>query len=359
MEPSTALTIRQHGEVQPAARVATDYTMSPDTIEDIRRSYADNTLRGYATDLATFRTWCAQVGRSALPATAETLAEYTKHLVRLGRAPRTIERALSAIRTEHRGSDLDRPDRMWADRVLAKYRRDRATSGTTDRQAIAAEAALLKAAVNSCDPSTLAGRRDRALILCGFAIFARRSELVALDLPDLRYVPQGLAVKIRHSKTDQQGAGATVPVRHGRPDFSPVAMMRSWTDALAERGITTGALWRPIDRTGRLAGEPSFAGRVPPGCRLNDRAVWTILRRSALRAAQDTHGLSAHSLRRGAATEFRRAGGDLLTIARRGRWKDGSPVLLRYIEEADLFAGDDPMESVFADEVREDGHHAA
>jgi site-specific recombinase XerD len=349
--PTDALVLSRRASDRLAALTPADYTMSPDTIEDIERSWADNTRRAYDGDLATFRTWCAEVGRCDLPTTAQTLGEYAKHRIGLGRAPRSVERALSAIRTEHRRNDLPLPDLVYADRVLATCRKNRAKAGVADRQAVAAAADLLKAAVAGCDPDTLAGRRDRALILCGFAIFARRSELVALDIADIRYVPQGLTVTIRYSKTDQRGAGQTVPVRPGQPDFSPVAMMRTWTDTLADRGVTGGALWRPVDRNGRLAGEPGFAGRVPPGCRLNDRAVWTILRRAALRAAQDARGLSPHSLRRGAATEYRRAGGDLLAIARRGRWKDGSPVLLRYIEEADLFAGDDPMESVFADDV--------
>jgi hypothetical protein len=56
----------------------------------------------------------------------------------------------------------------------------------------------------------LAGKRDRTLLLLGFALAARRPELVALHVADLEECPEGLRVTIRRSKTDQEGAGAVV-----------------------------------------------------------------------------------------------------------------------------------------------------
>jgi len=41
----------------------------------------------------------------------------------------------------------------------------------------------------------------------GFAAGLRRSELVALDVEDLALSEEGLAIKIRKSKTDQTGRG--------------------------------------------------------------------------------------------------------------------------------------------------------
>jgi site-specific recombinase XerD len=324
-----------------------DYEMSAETVDDIVNSFSGNTHRAYDGDLKRFEDWCRDHGRSSLPCTPQTLAEYTKHLVRQEKAPRTIERALSAIRTDHQVHGLERPDRVHAHRVLVKYRKERGKAGIRDRQAAAATAPLLRRAVDACDPATPAGVRDRALILLGFALFARRSELVALNLEDIDPADRGIKVLIRYSKTDQDAIGEVVPVRYGKPEMSPVLMLRAWTDALADRGVTSGALWRPVDMRGRLAGEPKYSGSPPPDGRLNDRAVWTILRRAAQRAGCDLERLSAHSLRRGAATEMYRAGTDPLKIARRGRWKDGSPVLMRYIEDAALFEGDDPMEDVF------------
>ena len=67
------------------------------------------------------------------------------------------------------------------------------------------------------DTTTLAGLRDRALLLLGFAAALRRSELVALDVEDLEFdAARGLLVTIRKSKTDQERAGAQVAVPYAR-----------------------------------------------------------------------------------------------------------------------------------------------
>lgn len=46
-------------------------------------------------------------------------------------------------------------------------------------------------------PDTLTGKRDRASLALGFAGASRRSELVALDVEDLREDPEGLRVMVR------------------------------------------------------------------------------------------------------------------------------------------------------------------
>jgi len=67
------------------------------------------------------------------------------------------------------------------------------------------------------DTATLAGQRDRALLLLGFAAALRRSELVALNVEDLEFdTARGLKLTIRKSKTDQQQAGAQVAVPYAR-----------------------------------------------------------------------------------------------------------------------------------------------
>jgi len=56
-------------------------------------------------------------------------------------------------------------------------------------------------------PEGLLRIRDRALLLLGFAGAFRRSELVALDVEDLAEYAEGLVVRLRRSKTDQEGRG--------------------------------------------------------------------------------------------------------------------------------------------------------
>jgi hypothetical protein len=51
----------------------------------------------------------------------------------------------------------------------------------------------------------LAGIRDRALLLLGFAGALRRSELIGIDLAHLRPTPVGMRLLIARSKTDKPG----------------------------------------------------------------------------------------------------------------------------------------------------------
>jgi integrase len=78
-----------------------------------------------------------------------------------------------------------------------------------------------------------AGCRDRALLLMGFAGALRRSELVGLDVEDVVETNGGLTVRIRRSKTDQEGGGRSVGVPYGsNPATCPV---RSWKRCLVGR----------------------------------------------------------------------------------------------------------------------------
>ncbi|MFG1922238.1 tyrosine-type recombinase/integrase [Cryptosporangium sp. NPDC048952] len=343
-----------------AAGLATDIdrTISEETALRIARATPPNTVRAYTADRAAFRRWCALVGRTPLPATPETAAEYATFLALGGAlqedgsrrgpaAPRTIERALSAIRTEHRENGYhDEPDLGGARRIIIDYRRERAHNGVRDRQAAAITAEDVRAMVEACDPETLAGTRDRALIVLGFSLMVRRSELIALNtVGDIDEKPGGVDVLIRWSKTDQEARGVKIAVHYGsNPQTCPVRLLQAWRERLAVVRPEEGPLWMPIDKKDRLPHMPGYCGKPGSG-RLTGKAVGIILRDAARQAGVSTEALSAHSLRAGGATAAYTAGSDLLAISRRGRWKDGSPVLLGYIRERDRWEHD-PMSGV-------------
>lgn len=71
--------------------------------------------------------------------------------------------------------------------------------------------------------------RDRALLLLGFAGAFRRSELVGLDVSDIEFCDGGMRVHIRRSKTDQEGAGATIAIVGGSI-ACPVKAVRAWLE---------------------------------------------------------------------------------------------------------------------------------
>ena len=68
----------------------------------------------------------------------------------------------------------------------------------------------LKAIINSIDQQEteeIKKIRNKAIILTGFGGGFRRLELVSIDYEDLDFVPEGLKIIIRRSKTDQFGEG--------------------------------------------------------------------------------------------------------------------------------------------------------
>ncbi|MET8310698.1 site-specific integrase [Micromonospora sp. NPDC005173] len=189
--------------------------------------------------------------------------------------------------------------------------------------------------VDTLDLGKLAGLRDRSVLVLGFALGARRSEIAALDIEDLDFNEHGVEVTIRRSKTDKDAAGRKVHVPYGTNEQTcPVRTTRAWLTALAERGITSGALYRRIDKHGQLGRAPH--GRGSTDGRITGQAVAIIVRRAALAAGIDAaSAFSGHSLRRGFATEARRAGHDQIRIGRHGGWKDGSATLAGYMEDVD------------------------
>ncbi len=104
----------------------------------------------------------------------------------------------------------------------------RRTLGTAKIKKVPATAErLLAMAANT--GANLKGLRDRALLLIGFAGALRRSELVALNIEDIEEAPDGMKITIRHSKTDQEGAGKPSPFCSLR---SPAPSLRSRSGSL-------------------------------------------------------------------------------------------------------------------------------
>ena len=71
------------------------------------------------------------------------------------------------------------------------------------------------AAMLATVPDSLIGKRNRALILLGYAGALRRSELVGIDVSDLTFSADGIRLNIGKSKTDQEGAGQVIGISYG------------------------------------------------------------------------------------------------------------------------------------------------
>lgn len=324
-----------------------DFRVPESVLDLIERATAEETARAYAGDWRRFEVWCEMEGRTALPATAETFAAYVGSLAEDEKAPSTIDRAMGVIRAAHRAAGFDnQPPREAAQKALKGYRKNWSDGGGRVRKATPAVLTAIRAMVDTCDTGTATGVRDRAVILLGFALMARRSELSALDIADIGPDEEdGIEVLIRKSKTDQEAKGTEVAVLWGsHRETCPIRAIRAWIGVLAEAGITEGALFRPVDRHGRIGGTPLASGRRTD--RLTGHSVSEIIRSAARRAKlPEPDKYTGHSMRSGAPTSAYAAGAPVSAIAEVGRWSPRSPVVLGYIRAVDKWKNH-PMRGV-------------
>jgi site-specific recombinase XerD len=267
-----------------------------------RAGKADNTRRAYGHDWRQFVHWCEDYRLQALPAAPSTLCLYLSALAEWGRKASTIERRMAAISQAHQAAGhVPSPTLDWQVRTVMGGIRRRL--GTAPSQKTALETADVRRLLAATPEDTLGGRRDRALLLLGFAGGFRRSELVGLYIEDLEESEYGLRVRLRRSKTGQEGEGDVKGIPWGSHlETCPVLAVRAWLEA---SGITEGPLFRAVDRHGRHGGR-----------RLGDRAAAEVVKRAAKRAGLDPASYAAHSLRSGHATSAAAGGAPERAIMR-------------------------------------------
>jgi site-specific recombinase XerD len=286
-------------------------------------SLAPATRRAYERDWRLFATWCSARGLHAIPAEPASVAAFLAAEADRGFRAVTIGRRAAAIAAAHRAQDQPNPcDSGAVAAVMSGIRREHGTKPL--RRAAPLELDPLQRLIEPIEIATLAGLRDRALLLLGFAAAMRRSELVALDVEDLEFdAARGLKLTIGKSKTDQERAGAQVAVPYARAsNRCAVRALQTW---LETAGIHRGPVFRQMRRGDTLTDR-----------RLSDQSVALIVKRRAQTAGLPPTLLSGHSLRAGYATEAAAAGVEERKIANVTRHKN-LPVLRGYIRTATAF----------------------
>ena len=284
---------------------------------------APATRRAYERDWRVFADWSVARGLRPMPAAPETVAAFLAAEADREFRPVTIGKRAAAIAAAHRAQDEPNPcDSAAVAAVLAGIRRERGVRPL--RKARPLELEPLARLLEPIDTATLAGVRDRALLLLGFAAALRRSELVALDAEDLEFdASRGLLVMVARSKADQEQEGAQVAVPYAQePERCAVRALRRYLDAA---GIHRGPVFRQLRRGDNLTDQ-----------RLSDQSVALIIKRRATAAGVPPGLLSGHSLRAGYATAAAAAGVEERKIANVTRHRN-LPVLRGYIRAATAF----------------------
>ncbi len=250
------------------------------------------TRLAYSSDWKQFATWCVDHGVPALPADPAVVAAFIVWLAEQGRKPSTVDRKLVALSQMHKMSGHTSPTSSPQVREVLKGLRRRLGVAPKQKQPVLVE--QLKEMVLAL-PDSLSGKRDRALLLVGFAGGFRRSELTGIQAHELEFVKEGVVVTLVRSKTDQLGEGRQVPIPIGKSrKLCPVLALRAWLDAAR---IDRGPVFRAVGRYGRIAKQP-----------LSGRSVARIIKRAARAAGYDSSNFAGHSLRAGFATAAAAAG---------------------------------------------------
>ena len=259
-----------------------------------RQALSPATRRAYGSHLRAWEAWCRAKDVPPAPAAPSLVANHLAEFAG-SRAYVTLTSRLSAIAQAHALLRLPFDAR---DPELRKTLQGIARAHGTKPQRQAAP--LLTADVvhlAAICGGSLRGERDRALLLLGFAGAFRRSELVAIQVDDLRFGPHGVSVFLPRSKADPLGEGSTVHVASNPlAAHCPVAAVRSWLEAA---GIREGWVFRRISRDDAI-------GRYP----LSAESVRLILKRRAAEAGfgeEDLARISPHSLRAGCITTLAQA----------------------------------------------------
>ena len=300
-------------------------SLFPETIPAVLQDASDRlilaarspaTLRAYRTDWAAFVAWCRTQDVMALPAQPETVAAWIASRLEQGRKAAPLARGVAAVSCAPELAGFERVSRSRG--VQDAVRGMQRTLGTAPTRKAPTTVELLRRMLD-VQPDTLIGRRNRALLALGFAGALRRSELVTLEVGDL--VPQegGALLTVRRSKTDTDGAGQTIGILNGST-IRALEHLSAWCDAA---GITSGRLFRSVDRHGRIGGS------------LSDRSVARIIKTAAEAVGLDPERFSGHSLRAGFITSGAEAGADALLIAETSRHQS-LDVLRTYVRRASL-----------------------
>ena len=311
------------------ARILTELARA---VEDdlARPDLAASTERAYAHDWADFATFCRRHGLEALPAAPQTLALYLKSLeTKTSESPAgllhgtpglsvsTLRRRLAAIASKHATEKLETPtDHPLVKKLVRRYSRSR---GTAEKKKDALTIERLPAILMAM-PDDLPALRDRALLLLGYAGAFRRSELVALDVADLRFSKAGLYVWIAAAKNDPRKKGRELYVpRLLGTELCAVRALERWLEVDG----TMAAIFRTFDLRRRLT-----ANRLDPG------DVARILRRRCAAAGVDGD-FAGHSLRRGFITNAAKKKVTIESI-KRVTGQRSNVVVLGYVAAATL-----------------------
>ncbi|MDA7811509.1 tyrosine-type recombinase/integrase, partial [Candidatus Pelagibacter sp.] len=270
--------------------------LQKETLLNLKSSKANNTVRAYKSDFNDFSLFCAQNGFKSLPSDPKIVSLYLTHLSTKDAKMSTLKRRLVSIGVIHKlkGYYLDTKHPSIIENIMGIKRR----KGSIQLAKKPLLINNLKEIINVIDKlnkEEIKKFRDRSIILIGFSGGFRRNEIVSLDFDDLDFVPEGLKINLRRSKTDQFGEGFKKALPYfDSYQYCPVVSLKKWIEVSK---IASGPLFRSFTKGSKLSNN-----------RLTDQTVALLIKKYLELAGIDSKNYSGHSLRSGFATSAAESG---------------------------------------------------
>jgi integrase len=299
------------------------------------RAKAGNTRRAYRSGVRAWCAWCDRHDLPCLPGRAADVAAFLAAERGRGLSVNTLTLRRAAIRYLHLAAGCPVPTaEAMVGETIAGITRHAAETGQVPVRKLAATAAILRQILAPIE-ADLAGLRDRALLLLGFAGALRRSELAAVRVEHLEPCDRGLRLTLPNTKGERSGRSVTVAIPYGSTELCPVRALRQWQQAAS---ITEGAVFRriwvpPRGRTGRNTPLPRVGATA-----IDAGTVARVVQARAAAAGFDPTVLGGHSLKRGALSTGMDRGVHPTRLKHLGRHKSYA-VLDVYLELGDPFEG--------------------
>ena len=293
-----------------------------ETLKNLKNSKAPNTLRAYQGDYKDFSLFCIKNGFPSMPTEPKIIALYLTHLSKYSKFS-TLRRRIASISVIHKmkGHYLDTKHPLIMENLLGIKR-------TLGSRQISKKPILindLKEIIKSIHQEYIGKTkkenkqkkqekyRNKALILIGFAGGFRRSELVNIDHEDIEFVPEGVKILIKKSKTDQSGEGLFKAIPYfDNHEFCPVIALKEYI---------------------KNKDNSKIKGKI---FEISDKLVALIIKKYAEKAGLDSSKYAGHSLRSGFATTAAEFGAEERNIMNMTGHKT-TQMVRRYIKEGNLF----------------------
>jgi site-specific recombinase XerD len=285
--------------------------LQSETLENLKNSKSENTLRAYKADIADFFSFCNKHNLKFLPTDPNIVSLYLTHLSKTHKFS-SLKRRLASISMFHKtkGHYIDIKHPIISENILG-IKRVKGSIQKGKKPILINDLKLIVQAINEDNINEFEKLKNKSLILLGFSGGFRRSELVSLLVEDFDFVPEGVKILVRKSKTDQSGEGLVKGIPYFKyKDLCSVSFAKELIDKL---NIKQGKLFD-----------------------ICDKGVALKLKKYATLAGLDGSKYAGHSLRSGFATSTAEAGAEERNIMAMTGHKS-TQMVRRYIKEANLF----------------------